>query len=104
VFILYALLIYPYLGMKFGHLFPSAPSFGAPCPTTIFTFGVLLWAIRLPRYIVIIPALWSVIGFTAALAMGIYEDTGLLVAGLVSTLLLVVDNRSAKKNTLPHTE
>jgi len=41
-----------------------------------------------PRYALIIPLLWSSIGFTAALTLGIREDIGLLVAGLVGTVLL----------------
>jgi hypothetical protein len=92
-FLLYALLLYPALGLKFGHLFPNAPTFGAPCPTTIFTFGMLLWAVRLPRYAVIIPALWSVLGFAAALKLGIYEDIGLLVAGVAGTIIVFTMNR-----------
>jgi hypothetical protein len=88
LFLLYGLLIYPLLGYAFGHGYPHAPTFGAPCPTTIFTFGILLWAMRVPRYALIIPLLWSAIGFTAALTLGIREDIGLLVAGLVGTVLL----------------
>ncbi|RPI06803.1 MAG: hypothetical protein EHM64_01765 [Ignavibacteriae bacterium] len=93
-FVLYSLMIYPFLGMKFGHLFPAAPTFGAPCPTTIFTFGVFLWAIKLPRPLLIIPALWSIIGFTAALTLGIYEDIGLLVAGIIGTLIILFNDSS----------
>ncbi|HXV99120.1 MAG TPA: DUF6064 family protein, partial [Anaerolineae bacterium] len=43
VFILYGLLIYPILGYFLGHTYPQSPTFGLPCPTTIFTFGLLLW-------------------------------------------------------------
>ena len=83
-FILFALLIYPLLGAMFGHVYPDSPTFGLPCPTTIFTFGVLLWSEkRIPIYIILIPLLWSVIGFTASFTMGIWEDTGLLVSGLI---------------------
>ncbi|MBK7342384.1 MAG: hypothetical protein IPJ06_04260 [Saprospiraceae bacterium] len=41
--IIFALIIYPYLGYIFGHIYPTSPSFGLPCPTTIFTFGILMW-------------------------------------------------------------
>jgi hypothetical protein len=41
------MVVYPLLGIRFGHSYPRAPLFGvAPCPTTIFTFGLLLWATR----------------------------------------------------------
>src|SRR5688572_26804258 len=65
VFILYAMVVYPLIGYFAGRGFPQSPSFGvAPCPTTIFTFGLLLWTDqRVPSYAPIFPLLWSVIGF-----------------------------------------
>ncbi len=89
LFTAYALLIYPLLGYWFGHVYPQSPTFGAPCPTTIFTFGMLLWTERgFPRYLLIIPGLWSLLGFSAALSLGIKEDIGLLIAGIVGTAML----------------
>jgi hypothetical protein len=35
LFFLYALIIYPILSHELGHSYPSTPSFGLPCPTTI---------------------------------------------------------------------
>jgi hypothetical protein len=37
----------------------------------------------------IIPFLWSLLGFSAAVQLGIREDIGLLVAGLAGTGLLI---------------
>jgi hypothetical protein len=95
VFILYALLIYPLIGYFAGHRFPQSPLFGvAPCPTTIFTFGLFLWAEqKVPKYILIIPALWSVIGFLAAIYLGIVEDIGLLFAGVIGIPLTIFPGR-----------
>jgi hypothetical protein len=85
----YALVVYPLLGRALGHLYPAAPTFGLPCPTTIFTLGLFLWADgRLPLRLLVIPALWSAVGFSAALSLSITEDYGLLVAGIVATLLI----------------
>jgi hypothetical protein len=42
--IIFSLIIYPLLGLLFGHRYPTMPTFGLPCPTTIFTIGVLLFA------------------------------------------------------------
>jgi Family of unknown function (DUF6064) len=89
-FITYAMLIYPVLGVWAGHGFIAGPMFGvAPCPTTIFTIGMLLlargtWTIWLS----IIPLLWSLIGLAAALQLGILEDLGLAVAGAVLMAVL----------------
>jgi hypothetical protein len=92
--ILFALIIYPALGYYLGHVYPSSPTFGLPCPTTILTFGVLLLNDKkCPVAIMIIPFLWSIIGFTAAFNFGIWEDTGLLIAGLMTISLLLIRNR-----------
>jgi hypothetical protein len=98
IVILYGLLIYPILGHAIGHVYPGNPTFGAPCPTTIFTFGILLWSVGLPRYVLIIPTLWSIIGFFAAVSLGIREDIGLLVAGLAGCTVIMLD-RPATKGT-----
>jgi hypothetical protein len=88
--ITFALIIYPVLGYFLGHVYPFSPTFGLPCPTTIFTFGFLLLnQKRCPIWILIVPFTWSFIGFMAALQLGILEDVSLIVAGLVATSLLV---------------
>jgi hypothetical protein len=84
--VLYALIGYPLLGTAAGHGWPRAPMFGiTPCPTAIFTFGMLLWTDRrVPRYLPPIPVLWAVVGFFAALQLTIYEDFGLPVAMVIA--------------------
>jgi hypothetical protein len=98
IFLLYALIIYPVLGHFLGHVYPESPTFGLPCPTTIFTFGLLLWMDKtIPKYIVIIPFLWSIVGFSAAVNLKVYEDFGLLVAGIIGTALILLRDRKTKK-------
>jgi hypothetical protein len=84
ILFLYALIFYPLLGYHFTHYYPSTPTFGLPCPTTIFTFGILLLLEKPKKIIFLIPFLWSLIGFTAAIKLGIYEDFGLLAAGIIT--------------------
>ncbi len=90
LFMVYAAVIYPVLGVVFGHGFPYSPLLGvAPCPTTIFTFGLFLLAQdRMPLKLIWIPLLWSMLGFKAATALGIKEDVGLLIAGLVTSTII----------------
>ena len=88
--IVYALLVYPLLNYLLGHRYPAAPTFGAPCPTTILTFGLLLWTQRcVPAWLLIIPGLWAVIGLSAAISLGVPQDTGLFVAGAVAIPMLI---------------
>jgi len=90
LFLLYALAIYPVLSYFLGHRYPATPTFGVPCPITIYTFGMIWWSRRaIPLYVMIIPFVWSLIGFSAALSLGMFEDFGLVVAG-VSTLPFVL--------------
>ncbi len=94
---LYGLVIYPILGYFLGHVYPEQPTFGLPCPTTIFTFGLLLWTTkRVPKYVLIIPFLWSLVGTMAAVKLGVREDIGLFVAGITTVILLIVRDRQKK--------
>ena len=89
-FIFFALIIYPILAYALGHVYPKTPTFGLPCPTTIFTFGILLFTVKkIPWYLIIIPLLWSLIGFSAAMQLSIEEDFGLVVAGIAGTITLL---------------
>jgi hypothetical protein len=101
--ILYALVAYPLLGVLLGHHYPATPTFGAPCPTTIFTFGVLLWCQRrVPAWLLIIPGLWALIGLSAAISLGVPEDVGLFVAGAVAIPMLVRRGRRMASLAVHH--
>lgn len=89
-FIVFALTVYPALGWLFGHHYPAVPTFGVPCPTTIFTIGVLLLAAApAPRSLFVIPILWAMVGSTAVFAFGVVQDLGLLVAGVIAGVTLI---------------
>lgn len=94
VLILFSVILYPVSGYLLGHVYPYSPTFGLPCPTTIFTFGLLLMNIKkCPVIILIIPIIWSVTGFSAAFIFGIAEDTGLPVAAIITLFMLLKRNR-----------
>jgi hypothetical protein len=95
LFLAYALVVYPTLGTIAGHVFPAAPVFGvAPCPTTIFSFGLLLWTRKpTPAYVLLIPLLWSLIAAPGAIGMGVYEDIAMPVASVIGTALIVWRDR-----------
>ena len=102
LFIVYALLIYPIIGLSAGHSYPYSPTFGLPCPTTIFTFGLLLRSGRsVPLYVLPVPVAWSLLGFSAAYALGIWEDVGLLIAGAVGGALLITSHARRTSSILP---
>jgi hypothetical protein len=97
VLIAYALVGYPFVSAVLGREFPQMPTFGLPCPTTIFIIGILAFlSAPVPRYVFAIPIAWALIGSQAALVLGVYEDLGLLVAGLAGVWLVFDSPREAK--------
>lgn len=87
--IAYALVGYPLLSLLLGRQFPELPTFGLPCPTTIFTIGMLAFLSQpFPRYVLFVPIAWAFMGGQAAFTLGVYEDLGLLVAGVAGLWLM----------------
>jgi hypothetical protein len=102
IFFGYALLVYPVLSAMAGHPYPAGPTFGLPCPTTIFTFGLLLWASRpVPPWVLAVPLAWSLLGASAAVQFGILEDYGLVVAGVLGTVMIITRNRRSSEVDAP---
>ena len=92
--VLYALVFYPLLGYLAGHRYPETPTFGVPCPTTILTLGLLLFARSpFPRYLYFIPLLWSGVGSFAAFNLGVPQDLGLLAAGVLGGVAWALPQR-----------
>ena len=88
--LLYAMVGYPALGYALGHRYPATPTFGLPCPTTIFTFGLLLWARpRAPLVLLAVPVFWAAVGTVGALQLGVPEDFGLPIAAAAAASLLL---------------
>jgi hypothetical protein len=88
VMIGYALMAYPAWSWLAGHRYPEMPTFGLPCPTTIFTLGILAFLLApVPRIVFVVPILWSAIGVQAVFFLGVPQDLGLGVAGLAGLLL-----------------
>ncbi|MFA9459786.1 DUF6064 family protein [Thiohalorhabdus methylotrophus] len=81
----YALVVYPLMGLLATHPYPGTPLFGmAPCPTAIFTLAVLLLSTDGPPWrLTAIPLAWAGIGGSAAMLLGVLQDYGLIVAGLL---------------------
>jgi len=89
--LMYSLIIYPMLGYLFDHHYPDIPTFGLPCPTTIFTLGILLFlSPPVRRSIFVVPLLWTIVGSLAAFRFGVLQDIGLLVAGAMGLIGVIL--------------
>ena len=82
-------LFYPAINAAQHGTFVRIPAFGVPCPTTIFTAGLLMLATPRPWMLSIIPIVWSAIGGSAASLLGVRADYALPVAGVALVLSLV---------------
>jgi hypothetical protein len=92
--VVYALVLYPLFNDVLGHRYPSSPTFGAPCPVTIFTFGLLFWTDRrAPLFVIAVPFFWTAVGAAAAFLLGMYEDIGLPAAAITYCVFWVTDKR-----------
>jgi len=97
--VLYAIIVYPELAYVTGHKYPGAPTFGTPCPLTVFTFGILLWADGLARWFLLgIPLLWSLTGVAAVWHLGMLEDILLPLGGLISFSVIMWHSRHRQES------
>ena len=74
-------LAYPALNAIEYHSVLRIPTFGLPCPTTIFTAGVLMLATPRSWVFFAVPVIWSAIGGSAAFLLGVRADLALPIAG-----------------------
>ena len=85
--IFYAVIAYPLIGIASGHRYPAMPTFGTPCPTTIFTLGLLCALKSGPAILFIIPSIWGIIGSFAALQFGVIQDYAMPLAAIFAILV-----------------
>ncbi len=101
LFVLYAIIGYQVFGYYLGHTYPKFFAVGlVPCPTTIFTLGILLMINKsIPIKYFVIPLMISLGGFLAAYN-GIYEDIGLIIAGILTAILIIQKNVPVKRKDI----
>ncbi len=88
--ILFGLIIYPLINLALNIPAVRIISLGLPCPTTIFTLGFfLLTTNKFPKYLLIIPLLWAVIGLSAAVNFGVIQDYMLMVSAVLACFFLI---------------
>ncbi|MEJ2346974.1 MAG: DUF6064 family protein, partial [Gammaproteobacteria bacterium] len=100
--LVFALIVYPVWSRIAGHPFPSTPTFGLPCPTTLFTVGVLAFLVApYPRSVYVVPIIWCAVGAQAAFLLGVHQDLALLAAG-AAALVLAARSKGAPAPLDPH--
>lgn len=92
-----AALLYPFAALAAGERWPRTPGFGVPCPTVLFTVGVLLRS-ELPfrELVEAIPLLWCVVGGSAAVLLAMPVDFSLWAAGVALVADIAAERRRRK--------
>ncbi|HRP75423.1 MAG TPA: DUF6064 family protein [Rhodocyclaceae bacterium] len=86
----FGLVVYPAWSWVAGHAYPAVPTFGLPCPTTLYTVGMLAFLVApYPRRAHVVPILWSAIGMQAAFLLGVPQDLSLIGSGLIGIGLVL---------------
>ena len=75
------------------------PTFGLPCPTTIFTAGLLMLMTPRPWSLSMVPVVWSAIGGSAAYLLGVHADIALPVAGIALAISWCGERRLSRSQT-----
>lgn len=89
-FILFGLIIYPLISYFIQGSFNRTIALGLPCPSTIFTFGFFMMeGNKLPKYLLIIPSMWAIVGLAAAIQFGIYQDFMLPITAIIADIILI---------------
>jgi hypothetical protein len=96
VFLAYALIGYPLIGVLGGHALRMVPLFGvSPCATVTFFFGLLLWAVPpAPKYLLLVPLAWALNAAPPNMATGVEADYGMIVAAVITTGLIIWRDRA----------
>lgn len=83
---------YPAINAAQHQTLLGIPAFGVPCPTMIFTAGMLMLATPRSWPLAIVPVIWSLIGGSAAFLLGVQADYALPIAG-VALLIFSMQSR-----------
>jgi len=97
--VVYAMVIYPVIGLLTGYGYPKYPVFGiAPCPLTIFSLGLFQWSDRkMPIVIVLIPFIWALTGIMPVLALNVWADIGELLSAIIGLPLILYQRSKLSK-------
>jgi len=90
-------LAYPGLAALTSHAYPATPTFGVPCPTGLYTIGMLLTLSRpAPIVLAVIPTMWAIVGGSAAVVLDVPVDYVLLASALFVPIRLFFPKPSSR--------
>ena len=95
---IFAFAVYPAWTYLAGHRFPAFPTFGLPCPTTLFTLGLLAFLVKpYPRSPFVVPVLCCFVGSQTVFVFDVQANLGLILAGVIGIVLLIRSKPAATR-------
>lgn len=95
--VIFGLIIYPVIGYLLENSVAKIISLGLPCPTTIVTFGFfMLTGSKFPKYLLIIPSLWAIVGVSAAIELGVYQDFMMVISAMLAVYFLFFSTKKTE--------
>jgi len=89
-FILFGLIIYSIISYFIQGSMGRTIALGLPCPSTIFTFGFfMMTGNSLPKYLLITPSIWAIVGLAAAIQFGVYQDFMMPITAIIADIILI---------------
>ncbi len=89
-FIVYGLIIYPAVSLLYVENVNEIISVGLPGPTAMITFGFLMLTTpNSPRYLLILPSVWSLMSVGIALNYALYQHYLVLLTAIVANVYLL---------------
>lgn len=89
-------LVYPAINAVQHLTVSRIPTFGVPCPTTIFTAGFLMFAVPRSWPLAIIPVIWSLVAGSAAVLLDVRADYALPIAGIALAIFSIPRSSEAR--------
>lgn len=102
-YMIYAFIGYLIFGFLLGHPFTQGGVFFSNiCAFDCFTLGLLMMSGRkTPLYLIFIPLLWALVGgLLAMFAWKIWDDFGLVSAGILATAIMIAGKVNSRKASL----
>ena len=95
---IFAFATYPAWTYLAGHRYPAFPTFGLPCPTTLFTLGLLAFLVKpYPRSPFVVPVLCCFVGSQTVFVFDVQANLGLILAGVIGIVLLIRSKPAATR-------
>ena len=101
-FVICGLFLYPIIAYFSGYPYPQSPVIPLICPMEVMYLGVMLWATRIPKFHMLIPCYWGIVGGALAVVFwSWWPDILLIASGAIVPILIVLRPKKGRFSFSP---